>query len=375
MIGKTRSAARARAAASWATAALAALSACGGGGGPATPPAPVPTYSLSVVVFYDENGNRVLDSRESVRLPGVVVTAGGQRATTAAGGTATLAGVPGGAQQVAVDASSLPPYYQAAALDVQIPQVSQIVFPVTLPIGSNTPNNYMGFGDSITVGEGSRDGTGYLGPLQRRLVEHFGAATMINAGVEATRSNTGASRIDRNLDLNTPAYCLIQYGTNDWNDASCRNNFPCFTIDSLRAIVQSCKAKRTLPLLATIIPSNTGFNAFAPPSREEWVHMMDALVRDLARQESVVLVDLEAAFLAQGDLGRLFVDHVHPNDAGYQLMANTFFTAITAAVGARPAYAAPFVELPEAGPDGRRAWPVFPSLIPLDPWDAPGQPR
>jgi lysophospholipase L1-like esterase len=37
---------------------------------------------------------------------------------------------------------------------------------------------------------------------------------------------------------------------------------------------------------------------------------------------------VEKAFLAAGDLPRLFSDHVHPNDAGYQLIAQTFFEAI-----------------------------------------------
>jgi acyl-CoA thioesterase-1 len=311
----------------------------------------------------------VLDPREGVRLPGVVVTAAGQKATTTAGGAATLGNLPAGSQQFAIDPASLPPYYQAASLSVQVPQVSQLVFPVTLPIGTNTPNIYMGFGDSITVGVGSSDGTGYLDVLVRRLRDHFGVAGVINDGIEATRSNAGALRVARSLRVNQPAFLLIHYGTNDWNDATCRNSFPCFTIDSLRAIVEACQAARTLPMLATIIPPNTGFNPFASPERQVWVHMMDALIRDLARQEGALLVDLEAAFLAQPDLSALFVDHVHPNDAGYKIMADTFFSAITAPPGAKPSAAAPAFELPPIGADGHSTWPSFPSVIPPDPWD------
>ena len=40
-------------------------------------------------------------------------------------------------------------------------------------------------------------------------------------------------------------------------------------------------------------------------------------------------VDLEAAFLAQPSLRALYTDHVHPNDAGYEVMAQAFFEAIT----------------------------------------------
>jgi lysophospholipase L1-like esterase len=356
-----------------APAALILLSGCGGGASPSSPSMPS-SYSLSVVVFYDQNGNGVLDAGEPVRLPGVTVSAAGQKATTGSGGAATLANLPAGAQQVSIDTTSLPPYYVAAtALSVQIPQVSQAVLPVTLPIGGNTPNTYMGFGDSITqgqVGDGSSTGLGYLGYLEPLLAEHFGQAITINEGADATRSNKGAARIQDSLDRNHPAFILIHYGTNDWNDPSCRSDFPCFTLDSLRTMVEAAKAVHTLPFLATIIPPNTGYDPFVPPEREDWVHMMDVLIRDLAKQEGVALVDLEAAFLAQPDWGDLYYDHVHPNDAGYKLMSDTFYAAITSPRGATSSARGPGDEiLPPFGPDGRRIWPRFPSVIPPDPTD------
>jgi hypothetical protein len=56
---------------------------------------------------------------------------------------------------------------------------------------------------------------------------------------------------------------------------------------------------------------------------------MNEQIAPMARAQGAVLVDVHAAFLAAGDLTRLFVDHVHPNDAGYQIVAKTFFDAIT----------------------------------------------
>ena len=54
------------------------LPACGGGSsspsGPGTTPTAAPGYPVSGVVYYDENGNGVLDATESVRLP-VLITA------------------------------------------------------------------------------------------------------------------------------------------------------------------------------------------------------------------------------------------------------------------------------------------------------------
>jgi hypothetical protein len=56
---------------------------------------------------------------------------------------------------------------------------------------------------------------------------------------------------------------------------------------------------------------------------------MDVRIRDMARAEGALLADPEPLFLGAPDLTQLYVDHIHPNDAGYELMAQAFFTAIT----------------------------------------------
>ena len=49
----------------------------------------------------------------------------------------------------------------------------------------------------------------------------------------------------------------------------------------------------------------------------------------MAAQEGAFLVDLYQAFQNQGgDLSRFFEDDVHPNAAGYDVMANAWFEAI-----------------------------------------------
>ena len=48
----------------------------------------------------------------------------------------------------------------------------------------------------------------------------------------------------------------------------------------------------------------------------------------MAQEEGAFLVDTEKTFRAQGDLTKLFSDHVHPNDTGYSLIAQTFFEAV-----------------------------------------------
>jgi lysophospholipase L1-like esterase len=354
---------------------------CGGGGGtggsptaPATPA--VQTFPISIVVFYDENRNGVLDPSEGVRLQNVSIASAGQSVRTSSGGTATIQ-VPSGEQRVAIAQESLPPYYQPGQpATVTVPTQSQLLLPVTLPIATgNAPNTYMGFGDSITVGDGSSDGQGYRGKLQARLASYLGRAQVINEGADATRSLAGSQRIDAALTRQHPAYTLIHYGTNDWNEAACRQEFPCYTIDSLRTIVRRVKAGGSLPILATIIPSNTDYDARVPVERNEWLELMNALIREMANQEGAVLADQWNAFFQVREIGTLFYDHVHPNDTGYRIMADTFFDAITrsrAATSSEGAIA--LVHVPGLGfvrPELAARSKHFPLYVPPDPWDSP----
>ena len=48
-------------------------------------------------------------------------------------------------------------------------------------------------------------------------------------------------------------------------------------------------------------------------------------MRDMRLKRS----DINAEFKAQGDLASLFDDDVHPNDAGYEVIATAWFNAIT----------------------------------------------
>ena len=314
---------------------LLCVTACGGGGGgsPSGPSGPSdPGYDVVAVVYYDENGDGRVDPGETVRMPDVELQVGTHSGRSEASGRTVIAGVPAGSPSVAVRAASLPPFYAAPVpVPATVPQPagSDVMVGLKLPIGGNRPNTYMGFGDSITVGEGSSDDAGYRDRLEAKLRQRLGEAIVINQGLSGTRSNAGAQRIHQALPAERPAYTLILYGTNDWNQSECKNAFPCFTINSLRSIVQAVRGAQSLPLLATIPPCNLGMDDRCPASRQDWIHDMDELIRPLAREEGAVLVDIEAAFLAQPNLNALFVDHIHPNDAGYEIMASEFFSAIT----------------------------------------------
>lgn len=315
--------------------AAAGLPGCGGGGGsPTSPGSAAPGYPVTAVVFYDENGNGVMDAAETVRLPDVdVEVAGHLGRTEKLTGRAVVNGVPAGSYAVSVRLASLPPFYGAAATPaITVPQTagSEAPRPLTLPIGDNEPNTYLAFGDSITVGEGARSTDGYRDVLETLLAQNLGGRHhVIGDGVSGTTSDKGADRIETDLRRNHAAYLLVLYGTNDWNKAPCKSaEPPCFTIDNLRFMVRVAKSMRTLPVVSTIIPANPLYVDKNAAERNQWVAAMNEKIKAMAREEGAALADSHAAFMKAGNLSSLFDGEVHPNDAGYQLIAGAFFTAI-----------------------------------------------
>lgn len=314
---------------------LAAI-ACGGSGSPSSPsspPAPpVPTYSVNVTVFYDQNGNGQLDGNEAVRVPGVDVVIGTGVGKSAVGtGQAAVTGIQEGALTAAVRTDSVPYFFQPPApIPVAVPGATEVRIPLTLPIGDNHPNLYLGYGDSITYGDGSSDGQGYVLKLQNLLGPYFGRAEVKSWGRPGTVSSEGAARMRLTLGWFDPAYVLILYGTNDWQDQGCQNRLPtsCYTIDSLRQMIQDVKDWDSLPVLATLPPGNP---TKVPAGRNVWYDQLNTAIRALAQQQQVPLADVSADFKAASNLPSLYSDDVHPNDAGYQLMAQSWFKAITRA--------------------------------------------
>jgi lysophospholipase L1-like esterase len=310
------------------------LGACGGGSSGPTGPSPSsePTYSLAVTVFYDENLNDRLDPDEGVRVPGVEVDVGSGHGTTAPGtGQAMVTGIHAGALSVTLRPGSLPTFYEAGpAIPVQVPGGTPVVYPVSLPIGNNHANVYMGLGDSITAGDGSSDDKGYILRLQNLLGPYLGRAEVHAWGREGDFSIETADPVVMRRSLRTydPAYTLILLGTNDWQDQTCQIEGPaaCFTIDALRSIVEQVKDWHSLPVLGNLPPVNP---ALAPAGRNTWIDDMNGRIRALAQEQGALLADVNGTFKSQGSLPPLFSDDIHPSDAGYQALAQAWFDAIT----------------------------------------------
>ena len=324
---------------------LLALS-CGGAPSAPTPDdpgePPVTRHAVSGLVFYDENADGRLDGFEEVRLGGVSVSVGDRTVTSAPDGRFTIADAPSGQRTATLGLPSLPPFFEpgpAAALLVPPPAGFELAVPVGLPIGTNHPHVYMAFGDSITSGDGSRGGRGYRGPLASMLRTHWGRAEVVNEGQAATKSDAGAARLPASLADVRPAYTLIHYGTNDWNGSRCQRVVWCYTAASVKEMIRLARAAKSVPVVATLIPANPAASAerHRPDDRNAWILETNAAIKQVVAEEGAVLADVHALFVREGEASwpQFFSDHVHPNDRGYDLMAEGFFRAIVDARGSR----------------------------------------
>jgi lysophospholipase L1-like esterase len=301
---------------------------------------------VSGYLFYDENGNGIADGGEIVRLPSVGISIGGATGTTTTGGRFSLPSVPNGTQTAQARAETLPAYFTSPGTSVSVPPSGDVPVPARLTLGARVrPNVYLAFGDSITFGTGSSDEEGYVDDLAAQLRSFWGRADMVNDGQPATRSIAGEARIAGSLGQSRAAYALILYGTNDWNEPECRAEFPCYTIDALRSIIQDTRSAGAHPIVGTIPPVNPSYADRNATERNDWVRRMNDLIRQMAAQERAQVAEVHGDFLKQPSLPPLFFDFLHPNDQGYALISQSFFRAIT-----QPLPGAAAAQTDDAGP-------------------------
>lgn len=167
-------------------------------------------------------------------------------------------------------------------------------------------------GDSITTGSFVNYSESYV----PRLSAAWGK-TIHNKGVAGTLSSYGANVIVSVLAQYNPKYIIIFYGTND--DGFYDVNW---TIGNLRTIIRNAKANGTKAVIATLTPV---FGQWAWRKSSEII--LNQRIRQLASQEGINCADLEAAF--GWNAAYIGPDGLHPNSTGHQIIANTFFSALT----------------------------------------------
>ena len=195
---------------------------------------------------------------------------------------------------------------------------------------------------------------GYAFKLRTLLVARYTTQTfsVTDEGVGGERvtrispldRSVGVERLPGVLNRDAPEVLLLLEGVNDLNGGT--DVTVTAVVAGLRSMVQLARGRGVTVFLGTLLPQRPGgFRAFAPGA----IVPVNNLIRAMALAEGAELVDLYQAFDGHTDT-LLGPDGLHPNDAGYQRMAEVFFEAVRAKLELPPVPALL----------GRNPWPSAP---------------
>ena len=167
------------------------------------------------------------------------------------------------------------------------------------------------FGDSLTFGTGAGKGMDYPSQLAKML-----GKPVINQGVPGDTTASALGRLYRDVLSKNPAVVLITLGGNDLKNGLSRD----FTFDNLKLIVESIQERGAKVIIGGLkIPDvDRGFGQ---------------AYEALAKQTGATLIPN----IYEGIMGnpQLMSDPIHPNDAGYRIIARRFYNALASSEKSR----------------------------------------
>ncbi len=209
---------------------------------------------------------------------------------------------------------SLAPQPSLASADVQLPK-SNFQQPVPPPVhdfGDNDPNVIVALGDSITAGYPfvTWEET-YPAQLQALI-----GRTVINGGSGGARAYDGVRVTDYFLRRFKPGYVLIMYGANDVMERS-----PQEITNDLLTIAWKTTENKSIPIMSTVTPVS------GPKiGRKNFILNLNEIIKARAAEFGYPVADVAADFGWEGQY--LLPDGLHPNSAGFGVIAQSFYEKI-----------------------------------------------
>jgi lysophospholipase L1-like esterase len=171
------------------------------------------------------------------------------------------------------------------------------------------------FGDSITAGVGGSGG-GYPPILSTLLAQNGRDPAVTNRGTPGDNTADGVAKIGAFLTVDNPDVVLILEGTNDvWVGIS-----PAGTAFNLGSMIDQARALNVIPVVSTLTPDSSQSETFKN------IPAINAEILAMAAGRGVTVADNYTATVA--DWPSLTADGLHPNDAGYGVLATTFALAM-----------------------------------------------
>ncbi|HSC27561.1 MAG TPA: GDSL-type esterase/lipase family protein [Vicinamibacterales bacterium] len=281
------------------------------------PPTPTPTLFITCPA---STGGESLDGQPiAIEYPPATAL-GGVPPVSVACTPASASRFPVGTTAVLCEARDAAGAIQTCSFAVEIRRVPQL-----------SVTRFVAFGDSLTEGTVALLPTflvvsgpqSYPFKLKNLLSERYRTQTfdMINEGEPGEQAVEGVQRLGSVLRAHRPEVLLLMQGSNDlfffFEAAEAR------AIPALDRMVSEAQSQGVQVLLATIPPQRTGGQrdrvaALIPSFNDE--------IRALAARRNAVLVDVYQAIAA--DMSLIGADDLHLTGRGYDVVAETFFTAI-----------------------------------------------
>ena len=197
---------------------------------------------------------------------------------------------------------------------------------VLLALTTAKPTRVVFFGDSITQA-GVKPG-GYIDLLQKMLpADKF---ELMGAGIGGNKIYDLYLRMDEDVLAKKPDMVVVWVGVNDvWHKSSYGTGTdPDKFVKFYEAVIKKLQAANARVVLVT--PATIGEKTDFSNQQDGDLNLYSQLIRDLAKQYNLPVVDLRKEFLAHNlkansdnkDRGVLTVDRVHLNDAGNQFVAD-----------------------------------------------------
>jgi acyl-CoA hydrolase len=161
----------------------------------------------------------------------------------------------------------------------------------------------LAFGDSVTHGTGAGSGQDY--PTQLAALTGWG---IVNAGIPGDTASRAAARIADELAGTRPALAIIELGGNDFLERRSASAVK----EDLRALIVAVRGIEAIPVLVSV-PELSAFGALTGRLRDSPIYA------ELAAEEDVLLIDEVFAEVLSDD--SLRADRIHPNAAGYRIIA------------------------------------------------------
>ncbi len=181
-----------------------------------------------------------------------------------------------------------------------------LIFPSGGRITEKTPpgENVICLGDSLTAGVGASPGMDYPSQLSGLI-----GVAVINAGVPGDTTGSALERLDRDVLSKSPRIVLVILGLNDIVGGVPREEI----FSNLEKTVKHIRATGAMVVVGGIeVPR------FGKGLRESY--------KRLCRETGALLIpDIYEGIIGHEDL---MSDALHPNDKGYQIIAERFYGVI-----------------------------------------------